>query len=429
MNKQSQFTDRASVKVIGGRGGNGASHFRREKWVPLGGPDGGDGGRGGHVIFRADANLNTLVDFSYRREFKGQDGAPGTGARKYGKQGVDTLVRLPVGTLVLNKATRELVADLNEDAQEVIIARGGRGGLGNTHFATALRRAPRLAEKGEPGEEKDLILELKVLADVGVVGLPNAGKSTLLASLSAAHPKIADYPFTTLVPNLGRVRVEEEQSFAMVDIPGLIEGASQGTGLGHEFLRHVERTRLLIHVVEVGNEEQDPWTSFETVNKELKLYRHGLEKRPQIVALNKIDLFPDTRGLDKLVKKFVQKGYEVFLISAATRRGVQELARHAWMRLKTLPVPELDVKLPAQPRGPVPRFVLSPLEPGRWRVTGREVEKWMAMTDFGNDEAVDKLKNIFDRLGLTEAFRTQGVQNGDTVFVGKEEFTYQEDEF
>jgi GTP-binding protein len=264
---------------------------------------------------------------------------------------------------------------------------------------------------------------------VGVVGLPNAGKSTLLAALSAAHPKIADYPFTTLVPNLGRVRVEEGQSFAMVDIPGLIEGASRGTGLGHEFLRHVERTRLLIHVVEVGNEQQDPWASFETVNRELKLYRHGLEKRPQLVALNKIDLFPDTSSLDKLVKKFIQKGYEVFLISAATRRGVQELARRAWIRLQTLPAPELEVKLPVKPKGPVPRFVLTALEPGRWRVAGREVEKWMAMTDFGNEEAVEKLKNIFDRLGLSEEFRQRGVQNGDIVFVGKEEFTYQEDEF
>jgi GTPase len=429
MNKQNQFMDRAGIKVQAGRGGNGASHFRREKFVPLGGPDGGDGGRGGHVIFRADPNLNTLVDFAYRREFKAQDGAPGTGARKYGKQGVDTLVRLPVGTLVINKSTGELAADLNEAGQEIIIAKGGRGGLGNTHFATSLRRAPRLAEKGEPGEEKELVLELKVLADVGVVGLPNAGKSTLLAALSAAHPKIADYPFTTLIPNLGRVRVEEGQSFAMVDIPGLIEGASQGTGLGHEFLRHVERTRLLIHLVEVGNEEQDPWTSFETVNKELKLYRHGLEKRPQLVALNKIDLFPDTRGLDKLVKKFTGKGYEVFLISAATRRGVLELARRAWTRLQDLPAPELDVKLPPKPKGPVPRFVLTALEPGRWRVAGKEVEKWMAMTDFGNDEAVDKLKNIFDRLGLTEAFRMQGVKNGDTVYVGKEEFVYSEDEF
>ncbi|NTV53602.1 MAG: GTPase ObgE, partial [Candidatus Firestonebacteria bacterium] len=356
-------------------------------------------------------------------------GAPGTGARKYGKQGLDTVVRLPVGTLILEKSTYELVADLNEPGQEIIIARGGRGGLGNTHFATALRRAPKLAEKGEPGEEKELILELKVLADVGVVGLPNAGKSTLLSALSAAHPKIADYPFTTLVPNLGRVRVEEGQSFAMVDIPGLIEGASQGTGLGHEFLRHVERTRLLIHMVEVGNEEQDPWTEFETVNKELKLYRHGLEKRPQLVALNKIDLLPDTAGLDKLVKKFTQKGYEVFLISAATRRGVQELARRAWVILQTLPAPALEVKLPVKPKGPIPRFVLTALEPGHWRVTGKEVEKWMAMTDFGNEEAVEKLKNIFDRLGLTEAFRTQGVKDGDTVYVGKEEFTYQEDEF
>jgi GTP-binding protein len=428
MNKQNQFMDQAWVRVAAGRGGNGASHFRREKWVPLGGPDGGDGGRGGHVILKANSNLTTLVDFAYKREFKAQDGAPGTGARKYGKQGKDTIIDLPVGTLVLLKGSKELVADLKTDGQEIILAKGGRGGLGNTHFATALRRSPKLAEKGEPGEEKDVVFELKLLADVGVVGMPNAGKSTLLAAVSAAHPKIADYPFTTIIPNLGRVRVDEGQSFAMVDIPGLIEGASHGVGLGHEFLRHVERTRLLIHVIEIGNEEQDPWKAFEIINRELKMYGHKLEKRPQIVALNKIDLLPDTSGLKGLVQKFTKKGYDVFLMSAATRQGVKEVIQRAYLRLQTLPVPEMEVKLPATPKGPEPRFTIESVEPGIWRVTGKEVVKWVAMTDFENEEAVQKLKNIFDRLGLSEEMRNQGIKNGETIRVGKEEFFYQEDD-
>ncbi len=428
MNKQNQFMDHAVVRVVGGRGGNGASHFRREKWVPLGGPDGGDGGRGGHIILQANSNLSTLVDFAYKREFKAEDGAPGTGARKYGKQGRDTLVRLPVGTLVLDKATHELLADLNEDGQEFIIAKGGRGGLGNTHFATSMRRAPKLAEKGEPGEEREVVFELKLLADVGIVGMPNAGKSTLLGAVSAAHPKIADYPFTTITPNLGRVRIDEGHSFAMVDIPGLIEGAAQGVGLGHEFLRHVERTRLLIHVVAVGPEEKDPWTVFEMINKELALYGHGLEKRPQVVALNKTDLMPEAKELKKWVTKFEKKGYDVFLMSAATRQGVKELVQRTYLKLQTLEVPVMDVKRPVVSKTPAPRFVVEVVDDGVWRVRGREVEKWVAMTDFENEEAVQKLKNIFDRIGLSEEFQKLGLKNGETIQVGKEEFFYQEDD-
>lgn len=425
MSRKTSFMDHAIIKVSGGRGGNGASHFRREKFVPLGGPDGGDGGHGGSVVLAADANVNTLVDFSYRREFKAGSGEPGMGSRKYGRMGKDVRVRVPVGTLVLNRRG-ELLSDLKEAGQEFTAAKGGRGGRGNVHFATALRRSPSLAEKGEPGEERELILELKVLADVGVVGLPNAGKSTLLAAVSAAHPKIANYPFTTLTPNLGRVRIAEGESFALVDIPGLIEGAAQGLGLGHEFLRHVERTRLLIHLIDAGSPEADPWQAYETINRELAAYDKKLAKRPQLIALNKTDLLADPAGLQTLAARFQKAGLEVFTLSAATRQGIWELMRRAYTLLRTLPEPELKVA-PAAPPRVEPRFAFTQVEPNVWRVTGREVEKWVAMTDFGNEEAVAKLRNIFDRIGLTEAFKLEGVKEGDTVMVGKEEFEYHED--
>jgi len=418
--------DHAVIRVVAGRGGNGASHFRREKFVPLGGPDGGDGGRGGSVILVADDNLNTLVDFSYRREFKAPVGEPGTGSRKYGRQGGDLRVRVPLGTLVLNRQG-ELLADMREIGQEFTAGKGGRGGRGNVHFATALRRSPKLAEKGEPGEERELILELKVLADVGVIGLPNAGKSTLLSVVSAAHPKIANYPFTTLTPNLGRVRIGEGESFAMVDIPGLIEGAAEGLGLGHEFLRHVERTRLLSHLIDAGSPESDPWKAYETVNHELAEYDVKLAKRPQIIALNKTDLLENSKSLEPLIQRFRKEGHEVFLVSGATRQGVKELTQRVYELLKKLPAPEFKVAPSPAPKLDEPRFTLTPVEPGVWRVTGKEVEKWMAMTDFENEEAVAKLRNIFDRIGLSEAFREQGVKEGDAVVVGKEEFLYQED--
>jgi GTPase len=425
MNRKNFFTDRAVVKVAGGRGGNGASHFRREKFVPLGGPDGGDGGRGGSIIFIADSNLKTLVDFAYRREYQGPSGAPGTGSRKSGKMGQDVRVRVPLGTLVLN-LQGEFLADLKEEGQEFTAAKGGRGGRGNIHFATALKRSPKLAEKGEPGEQRELILELKVLADAGVVGLPNAGKSTLLAAVSAAHPKIANYPFTTLTPNLGRVRIAEGESFALVDIPGLIAGAARGLGLGYEFLRHVERTRLLIHLIDAGTPEADPWEAYQAINRELAAYDRSLAKRPQLIALNKIDLLADPSSLRSLVERFRKAGHEVFLVSGATRQGVWELMRRIYALLPTLPAPELKVK-PAPTPKPEPRFTLTETAPGVWHITGREVEKWVAMTDFGNEEAVAKLRDIFNRIGLTEAFRTQGVKEGDTVSVGEEEFLYQED--
>ncbi len=424
--KKNLFVDRAKVTVVGGRGGNGASHFLREKFVPLGGPDGGDGGRGGHVILVGNASLKTLVDFSYRKTYAAEPGKAGAGKKRTGKQAKDSMVPVPVGTVVLT-AGGEMVADIREHGQRVIVAKGGRGGRGNVHFATSLRRAPKLAEKGEPGESRDLVLELKLLADVGLVGLPNAGKSTLLAAVSAAHPKIADYPFTTLTPNLGRVKIDEGADFVLVDIPGLIAGASQGAGLGHEFLRHVERTRLLIHVVDAGFPGVDPPRDFTTINRELADYHARLARRRQLVALNKVDLVSKPRAA-ALKKRFQGQGYEVFLISAATRQGVPELMRRALAVLQTLPADEDTLDLPIRIiRGLPPRFVLEANGTGVWRLTGQEVIKWVAMTDFENEEAVDKLRDIFNRLGVSKEFKKKKVAEGDTIVVGKEEFLFRED--
>ncbi len=426
MQSKNLFLDHAAITAHAGRGGAGASHFRREKFVPLGGPDGGDGGRGGHVILTADSGLKTLVDFSYRREYRAQDGAPGSGARKSGKGGSDCVIHVPAGTVVLTPGG-ELVADLREHGQQALVARGGRGGRGNTHFTTSQRQAPRLAEKGEPGETRALVLELKLLADAGIIGQPNAGKSTLLAALSAAHPKIAAYPFTTITPNLGRVRVGEGESFVFVDIPGLIAGAAHGAGLGLEFLRHIERTRLLVHLLDAGSPGADPRAAFESVNAELAHYDRRLAQRKQLVALNKSDLVAEPRVLERLVADFKRRGYEVFVLSAATRQGVWELARRTYAWVRTLPEPGVFTEAAARPAPPAPRFTVERLEAGRWRVTGREVEKWVAMTDFDNDEALTKLRDIFNRIGLTAEFKRAGLAEGDTVLVGEEEFLFQED--
>lgn len=421
---QHNFVDRVAITVSAGRGGNGSLHFHREKFVPLGGPDGGDGGRGGSVWFVADPNLKTLLDFTYRKRFAADDGQPGVGKRMSGKQAEDLLVRVPIGTVVL-LPDGELVGDLRQPGQRLLAAKGGRGGRGNMHFATPTRQAPRLFEKGEPGEERELVLELKLLADVGLIGLPNAGKSTLLAAVSAARPKIANYPFTTLSPNLGQVRLAEDDHFVMVDIPGLIEGAAQGAGLGHEFLRHVERTRLLLHLVDVGFPGVKPWEDFAVVNRELKAYDARLAKRRQLVVLTKTDLVADSEILNEWKKRFKEAGYEVLAVSAATRSGLDALLERVRRLLKKLPsaVSGLEVK-PKVVRGLPPRFVLEPAGPRQWRLSGKEVEKWVAMTDFNNREAVQKLRHIFSRLGVSAEFEKQGVAQGDTVQVGKEEFVF-----
>ncbi|WP_027717019.1 GTPase ObgE [Desulfovirgula thermocuniculi] len=421
------FYDTAKIYVKGGDGGNGCVAFLREKYVPDGGPAGGDGGRGGSVILRVDPGLRTLVDFRYQRHYRAERGQHGMGKNMHGRNGRDLILRVPPGTVVRDAETGEVIADLVHPGQEVVVARGGRGGRGNARFATPTNKAPRMAEKGEPGEERWLELELKLLADVGLVGFPNVGKSTIISRVSAARPKIADYPFTTLVPNLGVVRLDEGRSFVMADIPGLIEGAHAGAGLGHRFLRHTERTRLLVHVLDVsGSEGRDPLRDFEVVNRELVLYDPGLASRPMIVAANKMDLPGAMENLARLREALGGK-YEIFPVSALTGEGLPALVYRIGDLLDRLPAPQAP---PAAPRRAVGIEEGAPFsifrEGGVFVVRGREVERLVAMTDLDNEEAVRRMQRILERLGLEEALREAGVKEGDTVRIGKFEFTYLE---
>lgn len=324
-----KFIDYVKIQVKAGDGGPGCVSFRREKFIPRGGPDGGDGGRGGHVIIRAVQELNTLLDLRYKREYKAPRGEHGKGSNKHGKDGGDLTIPVPVGTVIRDGETGEPVADLDHEGAEVVAAAGGRGGLGNAHFATATRQAPKFAQPGEPGQERSLVLELKLLADVGLIGLPNAGKSTLISVISAAKPKIADYPFTTLVPNLGVVKLEDFKSFVVADIPGLIEGAHRGAGLGFQFLRHVERTTILLHLVDISDIlETDPVEEFEKINRELVLYSPELAERPMAVAGTKTDTAHDGARLQKLRDYCKGKGLDFFAVSAATGQGIKELVKY-----------------------------------------------------------------------------------------------------
>jgi GTP-binding protein len=323
-----KFVDYAEIYVKAGDGGNGCISFRREKYVPRGGPDGGDGGRGGHIIIRSSLDLNTLLDHKYKKTYKAQRGEHGMGKNMHGRDGEDTIILVPVGTVVKDAQTGELIADLDRPDMEVIVARGGRGGLGNAHFATPTRQAPRFAQKGEKGEERRLILELKLLADVGLIGLPNAGKSTFLKAVTSARPKIAPYPFTTLTPNLGVVKTGDFKSFVIADIPGLIEGAHEGAGLGHQFLRHVERTKVLLHLIDISEFAPDPVASLETVNKELRLYSPLLLQKPQAIIGTKSDIMGDGRNLLKLKAYCEEKGLDFFAVSALTHKGLEPVIKY-----------------------------------------------------------------------------------------------------
>lgn len=419
------FFDKAKIYVKGGDGGNGCVAMRREKYVPEGGPWGGDGGRGGNVVFQADEGLRTLVDFRYKRHYKADRGKHGEGKNRYGLSADDLLIRVPVGTVVRDDDTGELVADLVDSGQKVVVARGGRGGRGNAHFATPSNKAPKMAEKGEPGEERWLNLELKLLADVGLVGYPNAGKSTLISKVSAAKPKIANYPFTTVTPNLGVVRVEDGRSFVMADIPGLIEGAHEGAGLGHEFLRHVERTRFMVHVLDTaGSEGRDPVEDFQVTNRELLLYNPQIGARPQIIAANKMDLPEAAENLTRLKAAYGHQ-YEIFPISAATGDGLDPLIYKVAALLEELPdpTPPEDVTMDHVIHRPEPRFSIS-REEGIFLVGGREIKRHVAMTDMENDEAVERLQWIFKRMGIDDALKEAGIKQGDTVKIGEFEFEY-----
>lgn len=425
------FRDGARIHVKAGDGGDGVVSFRREKYVPMGGPDGGDGGRGGDVILQVEPGLRTLIDFRYKTHYRAENGRHGQGANRHGKRGEDLIVKVPPGTAVKDEATGEYIADLVEPEETVVVARGGRGGRGNARFKTPTRQAPRFAEKGEPGEERWLILELRLIADAGLVGFPNAGKSTLLSRISAARPKVASYPFTTLEPNLGVVYVGEGESFVAADIPGLIEGAHAGVGLGHDFLRHVERTRVLIHVVDAsGLEGRDPVDDFRTINEELRLYQPALLDRPQLVAANKVDLAEARANLPRLREAVEAAGFRLFPISAASGEGVDALVYAAWELLQDAPRPE-PVRI--NPAVLSARSMRAPLEDYTVRregdvfvVEGEGLSRLFARLDLANYEAIRFLQKVFSDIGLNDALRREGVQDGDVVRVAGYEFEFED---
>ncbi|HEX5502711.1 MAG TPA: GTPase ObgE [Thermomicrobiales bacterium] len=428
--------DRARIEVKGGDGGNGAITFRREKYVPRGGPDGGDGGDGGDVVLRVDPGENTLQRFQYIARYAATNGGHGRRARRHGKRGDDLVIAVPAGTIVRDDETGETLADLTRAGDEFVPVRGGRGGLGNSHFVSSVRQAPRLAEKGEPGQERWLALELRLIADAGLVGYPNAGKSTILSALSAARPKIADYPFTTLEPYLGVVEVDD-QTFVLADIPGLIEGAAGGAGLGHEFLRHVERTRLLIHVLDGsgGLEGRDPLDDFATIEAELAAYDPALAAKPRLVAINKLDLPEARERLPALRAALEARGFDVLGLSAATSQGVRELARETLSRLAALPAPSPAAAQEAGPRrytlddaADERHYEVERLSRHHFMVTGVRIERLAAMTDFANEEAAERFQKVLAASGIARRLADLGVQDGDVVHLGDYELVWGEQE-
>ncbi|MCS7190206.1 MAG: GTPase ObgE [Fimbriimonadales bacterium] len=424
------FIDEAVIEVEAGRGGDGCVSFRREKHVPRGGPDGGDGGDGGSVILLADPKLSTLLDFHYQRRYKAERGGHGSGSNRKGRNGKSITLRVPLGTLVYDADTGELLVDMARPGQKFVVARGGKGGRGNAHFATPTRQAPRFAEKGLPGEKRTLRLELKLLADVGIVGMPNAGKSTLISRISAAKPKIADYPFTTLVPNLGVVQYQQ-QSFVVADIPGLIEGAHAGVGLGHQFLRHVERARLLLYLLDVSPfATEPPLQAFEILRRELELYNPTLAQKPALVALNKIDTIPpDARAsLEPIRQSLEAQGYEVFLISAYTGEGLEPLLARLAQRVAELPPPEPLREPPPETATPAPQPIRVYREGDVFVVEGTLPVEIVQRTDFGNTEAILRMQRRLKGLGIFRRLQELGAQEGDTVRIGDIELEYTPDE-
>ena len=423
-----QFIDEAVISVSAGNGGDGIVAWRREKYVPKGGPAGGDGGRGGDVVLVADPELGTLVDFRFKKQFGAESGKAGGQNNKAGPAGKELVIRVPVGTLVTRTALdadgvrghSRLFADLSTPHERVRVAKGGRGGQGNQHFATAARQAPHFAYNGEPGEKCELKLELKLLADAGVIGLPNAGKSTLLSVVSAARPKIADYPFTTLEPQLGVVRVADFESFVMVDVPGLIEGAHEGAGLGDRFLRHVERTRVLVHLIDGAKTPDEVLADRATIEHELRAWNAALLDRPVIVVITKLDL-PDARATFEALRERIDglRG-----ISAATGEGVRELIYATWETIKSTPVPDIAQPEPAQIELTADEPFAIAIDAGVYVVSGERVERLARMTNFDNDEALARFEQILAKMGVDKKLRELGVHEGDTVRIAGVEFDY-----
>lgn len=424
------FVDQVKIYVKGGDGGNGMVAFRREKYVPEGGPAGGDGGKGADVVFIVDEGLRTLMDFRYQRHFKAPRGEHGMSKGQHGKNAQDMVVKVPPGTVVMDEDTGQTIADLVTHGQKAVVAKGGRGGRGNTRFATPANPAPEIAENGEPGQERNLTLELKVLADVGLVGFPSVGKSTLLSVVSAARPKIAAYHFTTIVPNLGVVETEDGRSFVMADLPGLIEGAHEGVGLGHQFLRHIERTRVIVHVIDMsGMEGRDPYEDYVTINSELKEYNLRLTERPQIIVANKMDI-PEAEENLRIFKEQVEDDVKIFPISAVSRQGLRDLLFTIADLLET--TPEFPLEEIGQEATNVmykfqkeeKPFNITRDSDGAWVLSGAELEKLFKMTDFSRDESIRRFSRQMRGMGVDEALRERGAKDGDTVRIMKYEFEF-----
>ena len=414
------FTDYAKITIKSGNGGDGAITFRREKYVAAGGPDGGDGGRGGSIYFRVDPNANTLIDFRYTKKFKAQNGENGSGGNKYGKSGEDLYINVPMGTIIKDAETGKVVADLSKEGQEELVLKGGRGGKGNSHFATATRQVPRFAQAGEDGEEKEVILELKLLADVGLLGFPNVGKSTFLSIVTEAKPKIANYHFTTIEPNLGVVKTKNGDSFVIADIPGIIEGASEGIGLGIQFLRHVERTRLLLHVIDVsGTEGRDPVQDYYTINNELKKYSEKLSTRKQIIVANKIDIMQDETKYKELEELAKKEGLEIYKISGATGEGIEQLLNRVSEVLKTLPKEELvetEERVVYTLEDDKDNFTVRK-ENDVFIIEGKAINRLMGRINIDDNESMYYFQKSLKNLGIEDELKRQGIKEGDTVKV------------
>lgn len=420
------FIDVAKIKIASGKGGDGKVSFHREKYVASGGPDGGDGGRGGSVIFQVDDNLSTLLDFRYKKKYVAANGENGMGKRMKGKDGANLVIRVPRGTIIRDRQTGQVIQDLSGD-EPFVVAKGGNGGWGNTHFATPTRQTPRFAKPGQPGVEMEITLELKLLADVGLVGFPNVGKSTLLSVVSAARPKIANYHFTTLIPNLGVVRVAEEQSFVMADIPGIIEGAAEGAGLGHDFLRHIDRCRLLLHLVDAaGSEGRDPLEDVETINRELAGYSEFLASRPQIIVANKTDLLGENREPVEKLRQYAREHDFGFLeLSAATGQGVQELIHKTWEMLQELPpVFIYEPEFVQTEEMVTERDITVEKVEDYYVVGGAWIEKIMGSVNTDDYESRLYMDRMLKNAGVYERLEAMGVQEGDPVVIGDLEFEY-----
>jgi GTPase len=426
------FVDQVKIYVKGGDGGNGMVAFRKEKYIPKGGPAGGDGGKGADVVFQVEEGLRTLMDFRYQRHFKAPRGEHGMSKNQHGRGAKDMVVKVPPGTVVMDAESNEIIADLVEHGQTAVIAKGGRGGRGNSRFATPANPAPELSENGEPGQERDVVLELKLLADVGLVGFPSVGKSTLLSVVSSAKPKIAEYHFTTIVPNLGMVETADGRSFVMADLPGLIEGAHQGVGLGHQFLRHIERTRVIVHVIDMAaTEGRDPYEDFLTINKELSEYNLRLTERPQIIVANKMDM-PDSEENLKVFKEKLTEDYPIFPISAITSQGLRDLLFAIADKIETTPefplVEEVEDtgvhRVMYKHEAKELNFRITRGPDGAFEVTGAEIEKLFKMTNFAREESVQRFSRQLRGMGVDEALRERGAKDGDIVRLMEFEFEF-----